>query len=90
MAIPIVNSIISWLLKKRIHQIDLFLKYPIDVQTELLNRLLFDSKNTEFGKEYNFETIKNYKEFSNKVPIRNYESFSPFIERSRKGEQNIY
>ncbi len=90
MAIPIVNSIISWLLKKRIHQIDLFLKYPIDVQTELLNRLLFDSKNTEFGKEYNFETIKNYKEFSNKVPIRNYESFSPFIERSRKGEQNIF
>ncbi|MFT6756064.1 MAG: hypothetical protein ACJAV9_001555, partial [Urechidicola sp.] len=90
MAIPIVNSIISWFLKKRIHQIELFIKYPIDVQTELLNRLLFDSKNTEFGKQFEFESIKNYEVFIDRVPIRNYESFSPFIERTRKGEQQIF
>ena len=52
MAIPIVNSIISWFLKKRIHQIDLFVKYPIDVQEELLHRLIFTSKNTELGKQF--------------------------------------
>jgi hypothetical protein len=90
MPIPIVNSIISWFLKKRIHQIELFIKYPIDVQTELLNRLLFDSKNTEFGKQFEFESIKNYEVFIDRVPIRNYESFSPFIERTRKGEQQIF
>jgi len=36
MAIPLVNSIASWFLKKRFHQIELFLKYPNEVQTELL------------------------------------------------------
>ena len=40
MSFPLVNSIISWFLKKRKHQIELFLKYPLDVQDELLFKLL--------------------------------------------------
>lgn len=51
MALPIVNSIISWFLKKRVHQIELFLKYPIDVQEELLMKLIATAKRTELGKE---------------------------------------
>ena len=46
MAIPFVNSIISWFLKKRKHQMELFIKYPIDVQEELLFRLLQSAKDT--------------------------------------------
>ena len=57
MAFQIINSIISWFLRKRKHQIDLFLKYPIDVQDELLLELVNTAKNTEFGKEKNFATI---------------------------------
>ena len=49
MPIPIVNSLASWFLKKRFHQIELFLKYPIDVQNELLEHLLHTAKNTEIG-----------------------------------------
>ena len=40
MAFTLVNSIISLFLKKRKHQIELFLKYPIDVQHELLLKLV--------------------------------------------------
>jgi hypothetical protein len=54
MPIPIVNSLASWFLKKRFHQIELFLKYPIDVQNELLEELLQTAKNTEIGKQYDF------------------------------------
>ena len=64
MPIPIVNSIASWFLKKRFHQIDLFLKYPNEVQNELLFSLLKFSKDTEYGKKYDFASIKTYKEFS--------------------------
>ena len=46
MQIPLVNSVASWFLKKRFHQIDLFLKYPYDVQNELLVNLLEGAKNT--------------------------------------------
>ncbi len=90
MAFPIVNSIISWFLKKRIHQIELFLKYPNDVQDELLFKLVNTAKRTEFGKKHQFSSIKNYQDFAKLVPIQKYETFEPLIERCRKGEQNIF
>ncbi len=90
MPIPIVNSIISWFLKKRIHQIELFIKYPIDVQEELLHRLLFIAKDTELGRQFDFNTIKDYQTFTDRIPIQKYETFAPFVERARKGEQNLF
>ncbi len=90
MPIPIVNSIASWFLKKRFHQIDLFLKYPIDVQEELLQGLLQKAKNTEIGKEFDFASIKSYHQFANRVPIFDYESSEKNIERARRGETNIF
>ncbi len=90
MPIPIVNSIASWFLKKRFHQIELFLKYPCEVQEELLQNLLFKAKNTEIGKEYDFESISSYREFANRVPISTYEENEARIERARRGESNIF
>lgn len=90
MPIPIVNSIASWFLKKRFHQIELFLKYPNEVQNELLFSLLKLAKDTEIGKEYDFASIKTYKDFNERIPVRNYEAIQPLIERSRNGEQNIF
>ena len=90
MPIPIVNSIASWFLKKRFHQIELFLKYPNEVQNELLFSLLKFAKDTEVGKKYDFASIKTYKEFNERIPIVNYEIIQPSIERSRSGEQNIF
>ncbi|NRB60769.1 MAG: GH3 auxin-responsive promoter family protein [Winogradskyella sp.] len=90
MPIPIVNSIASWFLKKRFHQIELFLKYPNEVQNELLFSLLKFAKDTEIGRKYDFASIKTYNEFNERVPIVNYENVQPLIERSRQGEQNIF
>jgi len=90
MAFQIINSIISWFLKKRKHQIELFLKYPKDVQEELLLKLINSAKNTAIGKEYGFSEIKNYTQFSTNIPIQQYETFEPFIERCRKGEQHLF
>lgn len=90
MPIPIVNSIASWFLKKRFHQIDLFLKYPIEVQEELLFNLLQKAKYTEIGRQYDFGSIKTYREFADRVPITTYEENEAMIERARKGEFNIF
>ncbi len=88
--IPLFNTVVSWFLKKRKHQMELFLKYPIDVQQELLIRLLDTAKNTEVGKQYDFKTIYDYKTFANRIPIQKYETIEPLIERTRKGEQNVF
>ena len=90
MPIPLVNSIASWFLKKRIHQMELFLKYPHEVQNELLLKLVHKAKNTEIGKKYGFKDIRSYNDFSQQVPITNYEASHEMIERARRGESNIF
>lgn len=85
----ILNSILSWVMKKRIHQIELFMKYPHEVQNELLEEMVKKSAKTEYGKQYGFGTIENYEHFKNKVPVVSYEDLYPYIERLMKGEQNV-
>ncbi|UZO81168.1 GH3 auxin-responsive promoter family protein [Aquimarina sp. ERC-38] len=90
MPIPLVNSIASWFLKKRFHQMELFLKYPHDVQLELLTNLLLTAKNTEYGKQYDFASIKNYRDFASRLPITCYEEYEPLIQKSKAGVSNLY
>ena len=90
MAKQLLNSIASWLLKKRFHQIELFLKYPAEVQNEVLQQLLDLAADTELGKQYEFGNVNNYKLFQERVPIVTYEDMEPIIERTRRGEQNIF
>jgi len=84
-----VNSIFTWFMKKRMHQIDLFIKYPHDVQDELFRNLLSGARNTEWGKLYDFNSIHNQDQFKERVPLQTYDSLKPYIERMLKGEQNI-
>ena len=90
MPIPLVNSIASWFLKKRIHQMELFIKYPHDVQNELLKELISKAEYTEIGRKYKFSEIDNYQTFKERVPIQKYEDYHSCIERSRRGENNIF
>lgn len=90
MPIPLFNSIASWLLRKRYHQIELFLKYPLDVQDEVLRQLMDFSQDTMIGKQYGFKDLPKYEEFCNRVPLVSYEDVAPLIERTRRGEQNLF
>src|SRR6056300_1564653 len=90
MGISVLNSIASWILKKRIHQIELFMKYPHEVQSEVLFNLLEVAEDTEIGRQYGFQEMKSYEDFKDKVPVQSYEDISQLIERSRKGEDNIF
>lgn len=83
------NSVFSWLIKKRIHQIELFKKYPVEVQNEWFRKLIAAAKDTEWGQKYGYSEIQNYKDFSSRVPINEYDDLLTYIERLRKGEQNI-
>lgn len=86
---PIINSVLAWIIKKRIHQIELFLKYPNDIQQESNRKLISAARNTEFGRMYDFASIQNEKEFRNRIPIQNYETLKPYIKRLMMGETNL-
>lgn len=68
---------------------ELFVKYPNEVQTELLTDLIQFAKNTEIGRKYDFKSINSYQDFADRVPLTYYEDLEDTIERSRNGENNI-
>lgn len=85
----LINSIFGWFIKKRIHQIELFQKYPHDVQHEWFQSLLESAKDTEWGRKYGYKDIKTVDEFKSRVPISDYDGLKGDIERIKMGEQNI-
>src|SRR5687768_13658901 len=85
----LINSILTWVMRKRIHQIELFMKYPHDVQEELFKRLILQASATEFGKKYGFSDIETVTQYRACVPIFTYEQLFPYIKRLMQGEQNI-
>jgi phenylacetate-coenzyme A ligase PaaK-like adenylate-forming protein len=76
-------------MKKRMHQIELFIKYPVDVQLEWMNSLVRDASDTAYGKQFQFSEISSYDQFRNQIPLNDYESLKPLIDRTRRGEQNL-
>ncbi len=74
---------------KRIHQIELFMRYPHQVQEEWFQKLIESGKETEFGQEHGFENITNVEQFRNQVPLQTYDTLKPLIERTRRGEQHL-
>ena len=71
------------------HQIGLFMKYPLEVQDELFKRLVTTARNTEFGRTHGFADIHNQEQFRSLIPIFSYEDINPYIERNMMGEQNL-
>lgn len=84
-----INSLFTWMMKKRMHQIELFMKYPHDVQEEWFHSLISTAEATEWGKEFDYKSILTVEEFKRRVPIQDYDSIKGYIDRMIKGEQNI-
>lgn len=85
----LINSIASWVLSKRLHQIDLFRKYPHEVQNEWFHKLVAAGRETEYGKKHQFKSVKSVHDFRKAVPINDYETLKEYILRVKHGEQNL-
>jgi acyl-CoA synthetase (AMP-forming)/AMP-acid ligase II len=58
-------------------------------QEAIMQYLLKNAGKTSFGKEHNFSAIRTYDEYKSAVPIRDYEAFSPYIDKIKEGQENI-
>ncbi len=83
------NRIINTIFSGRLGEIDHFRRDPVGTQSGVLRRLLEFGAKTDFGKLRSFGSISNAGEFQRMVDIYDYDSFSPFIERTRRGEENV-
>jgi len=86
---PLINSIVSWVNVKRLHQIELFKKYPFDVQQEVFMKLIEQALRTTWGVQYGYDSINSIEDYQQRVPISTYEDMKPYIGRLMEDEQNL-
>jgi hypothetical protein len=80
---------VSWFFKQRIDQIQLFMDEPIDCQEQVFGNLISLASSTEWGEKYGYDEIDSIQDFKNRVPLQDYESLKPYIQRGMQGEQNL-
>ena len=75
--------------KKHVKQTENFKQNAVEDQEKLLISLVKTAEKTLFGREHQFEAIKNVQDFQNHVKIADYEDLKPYIEKVKKGQRNI-
>ena len=84
-----ITKIISKVFDSRLKAIDLYDTQAGDIQHRVLTRLVKQAENTEWGKKYDYKSIRNYEDFKNRLPIQTYEEVKPYVERLRAGKQTL-
>ena len=84
-----ITKIISKTFDSRLKQIDLYASQASEIQHRVLSRLTRQAAQTEWGRKYDYSSIRNYEDFRKRVPIQTYEEIKPYVERLRAGEQNL-
>lgn len=72
-----------------VSQIQKWANNPIETQQKVFEKLISEAKNTAFGKDHDFETIKSFRDFAAQVPVRDYEELKPYVDRVVAGEENV-
>ena len=83
------NSLFRHYLRFRMRHIRRYMVDPHGVQKYWFERLLLTARDTEWGEQYSFRSIKSHRQFANRIPIQTYDSLKPYIERMMLGEKNV-
>ncbi|MFV5696987.1 GH3 auxin-responsive promoter family protein [Flavobacterium sp. ZT3R17] len=62
---------------------------PVETQNKVLEHLIKEAKETQFGLDHHFDTIKSSADFANQVPVRDYEALKSYVDKVVKGAENI-
>ncbi len=85
-----IKSIAAKFFAKKIYRTtQLWAKNPIATQRNVFEDLIRQAKKTQFGIDHHFDQIKTFEDFSNNVPVRDYEDLKSYIDKVVKGEENI-
>ena len=62
---------------------------PHKTQEKVFKKLILKAKNTAFGIDHGFSSIKSYEDFKNSVKVQDYEGLKPYVDRMVAGEENV-
>ncbi len=76
--------------RKVLHEFDENSFNAAEINKQLLKTILSESKDTEYGRKYNFAGIKSIEDFKRMVPFTTYDDYEPYITRMvENGEKNL-
>lgn len=75
--------------KRHVRATEKFKKNTVEDQDRLLLHLVKTSEKTLFGREHHFDEIKTVADFQQRVPVSDYETLKPYIEKIKKGQRSI-
>ena len=61
----------------------------LEDQDRIMKMLIRSAQNTVFGKEHGFDKIKDYNDYKQGIPTRDYEQLIPYVNRIIDGEDNV-
>ena len=85
----LINRIFLQYNNKLLKELYLSRRNPVPYQDHWFRYLIENGKDTAFGKEWGFDTIKNIRDFQKKVPVLDYNRTEPYIKRLMSGEDYI-
>src|SRR3990167_4510738 len=62
---------------------------PMTAQRVVLFEYLRRNRNTEYGRKFNFANIRSVEDYRNAVPLSDYETMRPYVDRMTRGKANI-
>lgn len=80
---------IKYLADLRLRKVRAIGSNPFAAQDKLLRSLIQSAKRTRFGRDHGFSTIKHYKDFARRIPIRDYEGLLPYVDAILSGERDV-
>ncbi|MGL5262724.1 MAG: GH3 family domain-containing protein, partial [Bacteroides sp.] len=84
-----ITKLIGKVFSSRLKELRLYESQPQEIQDRVFRSLLKKAENTEWGKMYDYKSIKTYEDFKSRVPLQTYEEVKPYVSRIRAGEQNL-
>ena len=85
-----IKSLGAKIFAKRVrNKINKWADNPIETQERVFKKLLLTARNTAFGKDHHFGTIKTHDDFVKKVPVRDYEQLRSYVDRVVQGESDV-
>lgn len=85
----LINRVFKWYHAQRYKNIEHFMKHPHEVQRNLLKQLIETSRHTEWGRTFDFKTIRKPETFAERIPVQDYDSLKPYIQRMMYGEKDV-
>ena len=85
----LINRIAGLYYRPRLDKIERMATHAELMQADQLRQLMAKAASTDFGRQHGLKPSTTYEEFARLVPVRDYNSYAPFVQRMLQGEKDV-